>query len=112
RRSSDLDGMLIGLTARPKKDLDKNTYSFFKLGDDVPTVAYELDTAVEDGYLVPLRSYSVPVEMVREGVKYNELSPEDKEELEEKLGLSETDDEELEDFEIGSSQIKSFLFNK
>lgn len=106
------DGLLIGLTATPKKDLDKNTYSFFQLEDDVPTFAYELDTAVEDGFLVPPRSYSVPIQMVREGVKYNELSPEDKEELEEKLGLSEIAEEELEDFEIGSSQINSFLFNK
>src|SRR5690606_9538198 len=56
--------------------------------------------------------YSVPIQMVREGVKYNELSPEDREELEEKLGLSEIAEEELEELEIGSSQINSFLFNK
>src|SRR5690606_26706411 len=107
-------GLLLGLTATPKKELDadKNTYRFFDLEDDIPTFAYELDTAVQDGYLVPPRSYSVPIQMVREGVKYNELSPEDKKELEEKLGLSETADEELEDFAIGSSQINSFLFNE
>src|SRR5690606_15604971 len=81
------DGLLIGLTATPKKDLDKNTYDFFHLEDDVPTFAYELNTAVNDGYLVSPRSYSVPVKMLREGVKYKELSEEDKIELEEKLGL-------------------------
>src|SRR5690606_36737504 len=105
------DGLLIGLTATPKKDLDKNTYSFFDLEDDVPTFAYELNTAVADGYLVPPRAYSVPVQMVREGVKYNELSEQDKKELEEKLGLAELADDALEDLEIGSSQINSFLFN-
>ncbi|MEN5053863.1 DEAD/DEAH box helicase family protein [Sphingobacterium kitahiroshimense] len=106
------DGLLIGLTATPKKELDKNTYSFFQLEDDIPTFAYELDTAVADGYLVPPRSYSVPVHMVRDGVKYKDLSDQDKEELEEKLGLTEVSDEELQEFEIGSSQINSFLFNE
>lgn len=105
------DGLLIGLTATPKKDLDKNTYDFFHLEDDVPTFAYELNTAVNDGYLVPPRSYSVPVKMLREGVKYKELSEEDKIELEEKLGLLELEDDELEDFKISSSQINDFLFN-
>ena len=107
------DGLLIGLTATPKKELDKdrNTYRFFDLEDDVPTFAYELDTAVSDGYLVEPRAYSVPVKMVREGVKYSELSEEDKRELEEKLGLADHSEEELEDLEISSSQINDFLFN-
>lgn len=105
------DGLLIGLTATPKKDLDKNTYSFFQLEDDIPTFAYELDTAVNDGYLVPPRAYSVPIQMVRDGVKYKDLSEQDRQELEEKLGLTEVSDEALQDFEIGSSQINSFLFN-
>lgn len=106
------DGLLIGLTATPKKDLDKNTYAFFELEDDVPTFAYELNTAVADGYLVPPKSYSVPVQMVRDGVKYNELSEEDKRHLEEKLGISSLAESGLDDFEIGSSQINKFLFNE
>lgn len=107
------DGLLIGLTATPKKELDsdKNTYRFFDLEDDIPTFAYELDTAVADGYLVPPRSYSVPIQMIRDGVKYKELSEQDKEELEDKLGLTEVSDEALQELEIGSSQINSFLFN-
>lgn len=106
------DGILIGLTATPRKDLDKNTYDFFDLEDDVPTFAYELNTAVDDGYLVPPRSYAVPIQMVRDGVKYKELSDEDKAELEEKLGLVYVSEDELEEFEIGSSQVNSFLFNE
>lgn len=106
------DGLLIVLTATPKKDLDKNTYSFFQLEDDIPTFAYELDTAVNDGFLVPPRSYAVPVQMVRDGVKYKDLSDEDKAELEEKLGLTAVSDEALQEFEVGASQINSFLFNE
>ncbi|MDF2517344.1 MAG: restriction endonuclease [Sphingobacterium sp.] len=106
------DGLLIGLTATPKKELDKNTYTFFELEDDIPTFAYELNTAVDDGFLVPPRSYSVPLQMVRDGIKYKDLSEEDKRELEEKMGLAEISEEELQNLEIGSSQINSFLFNK
>jgi len=106
------DGLLIGLTATPKKDLDKNTYSFFELEDDVPTFAYELDTAVQDGYLVPPKAYSVPVKLVREGVKYKDLSKEDKRQLEEKLGLNGDDSTALDSLEIGASKVNSFLFNE
>lgn len=108
------DGLLIGLTATPKKELDsdKNTYRFFDLEDDIPTFAYELNTAVDDGFLVPPRAYAVPIQMVRDGVRYKQLSDQDKAELEEKLGLTEMCDNELAEFEIGSSQINSFLFNE
>ena len=51
------DAMLIGLTATPKKDIDRNTYSLFGIEDDDPTFAYELNTAVEQGVLVPPRVY-------------------------------------------------------
>jgi len=106
------DGLLIGLTATPKKDLDKNTYTFFELEDDVPTFAYELDKAVADGYLVPPKAYSVPVKFVREGLKYKDLSPDEKRQLEEKLGLNDDAAPLPEEFEIGSSKINSFLFNE
>ena len=52
--------MLIGLTATPKKDIESNTYSLFGIEDDDPTFAYELNTAVEQGFLVPPKSISVP----------------------------------------------------
>ena len=68
------DAMLIGLTATPKKDIDRNTYSLFGIEDDDPTFAYELNTAVEQGFLVPPKSISVPQSFKGEGIKYAELS--------------------------------------
>ncbi len=44
------DAILIGLTATPKKDIDRNTYQLFEIEDDNPTFAYELDTAVKEGF--------------------------------------------------------------
>lgn len=102
------DSMLIGLTATPKKEIDRNTYSLFEIEDDNPTHAYELDTAVNDGFLVPPKAISVPVKFIREGIKYHELSDREREEYEEKFGDPTTG--EAPD-EISSSALNSWLFN-
>ena len=47
------DSLLVGLTATPKDEVDRNTYSLFDLENGVPTDAYSLDEAVRDGFLVP-----------------------------------------------------------
>jgi len=102
------DAMLIGLTATPKKDIDRNTYSLFGIEDDDPTFGYELNTAVEQGFLVPPKSISVPLKFQREGIKYVELSEAEKEEYEEKFGdptINEAPDT------IGSGALNKWLFN-
>ena len=73
------DALLVGLTATPKDEIDFNTYSLFDLERGVPTDAYSLDDAVTDGFLVPPRSVAVPLKFQREGIKYDELSEEEKE---------------------------------
>ncbi len=102
------DAQLIGLTATPKSDIDHNTYGLFVIEDDNPTFAYELTTAVEQGYLVPARSLSVPLKFQREGIKYKELSEAEKREYEEKFG--DPTQQEAAD-EIGSSALNKWLFN-
>ena len=105
---SYFDALLVGLTATPKTEVDHNTYSLFGIEDDNPTFAYELDSAVNDGYLVPPKAVSVPLNFVREGIKYSELSDAEKGEYEEKFGdptLDEAPDE------ISSSAINKWLFN-
>ena len=51
--------LLVGLTATPREQVDRNTYQLFGLQPGVPTDAYELDTAVKDGFLVPPRAIQV-----------------------------------------------------
>src|SRR5690625_7630661 len=46
------DGILLGITATPKDEIDMNTYDIFGLVSGSPTYAYETEEAVEDGYLV------------------------------------------------------------
>lgn len=73
------DSLLVGLTATPKDEVDRDTYRLFALQRGVPTDAYTLDEAVDDGYLVPARAVSVPLKFQREGITYDDLSDEDKE---------------------------------
>ena len=72
------DSLLIGLTATPKDDVSHNTYRLFHLEDGVPTDVYSLDEAVNEKYLVPPRAVSVPLKFQREGIRYDDLSEEEK----------------------------------
>ena len=100
------DAFLIGLTATPKNEIDKNTYSVFNLETGVPTYAYEYEKAVEDGFLVDYTTIEVKSKIMEDGIKYDELSEEEKEEFE-----ATFDDDESVDKEIGNSAINEWLFN-
>src|SRR5690606_33148413 len=82
----------------------------FEIEDDNPTFAYELNEAVEAGYLVPPKALSVPVKFPRKGVKYKDLSEKDKVHFEELFGI-DGDDEVEEILDIESSKINKILFN-
>ncbi|MFY1577904.1 DEAD/DEAH box helicase family protein [Verrucosispora sp. WMMD703] len=72
------DSLLLGLTATPRNEIDRNTYSLFNLEDGVPTDHYDLDEAVEEGYLVPPRAVAVPLKFQWDGIRYDDLSEEEK----------------------------------
>jgi type I restriction enzyme, R subunit len=73
------DSFLVGLTATPKDEVDHNTYGLFDLEDGVPTDAYGLEEAVKDGFLVPPKAVSVPLKFQREGMKYDQMTDDEKE---------------------------------
>ena len=73
------DGILLGLTATPKDEIDINTYDIFDLETGTPTYAYELEQAIKDGYLVEYRSIESTSKILDDGVRYDELSDEEKE---------------------------------
>jgi len=72
------DSLLVGLTATPRDEIDRNTYGLFELEDGVPTDYYSLEQAVADEYLVPPEAVSVPLKFQREGIRYDQLSAEEK----------------------------------
>ncbi|RYD79217.1 MAG: DEAD/DEAH box helicase, partial [Sphingobacteriales bacterium] len=103
------DAILIGLTATPKSEIDRNTFELFGLEDYNPTYAYELDRAVKDEYLRPPKAVSVPLKFQREGIKYKELTEAEKEEYESTF-RDEVTGEMPE--EIDSAALNAWLFNK
>lgn len=73
------DCLLVGLTATPRDEIDHNTYALFDLESGIPTDSYDLDEAVSDGFLVPPTAVSVPLKFPREGIKYDDLTEDEKE---------------------------------
>lgn len=98
------DGIVLGLTATPKDEIDKNTYDIFGLETGAPTYAYELEQAVNDGYLVEYRTFESTSKILDDGVRYNDLSDEERENFEDTFA-------EEEGKEIGNSAINQWLFN-
>ena len=105
------DSFLIGLTATPRGEVDRNTYRLFELEDHQPTYSYELEQAVNDGFLVPPRAISVPLKFQREGIRYEELSIEEQEEYELQEEFYDEETGDLKE-EISSSALNQWLFNK
>ena len=102
------DAIMVGLTATPKTDVDRNTYDFFEMEHGVPTYAYDYETAVkEDHVLVPYYNYEVKTKFLEEGITYDELSDTDKERYEEDF----IEDGYLPEF-IPSNSLNNFVFNE
>lgn len=101
------DSYLVGLTATPKDEIDHNTYGMFQLQRGVPTYAYALDDAIKDGYLVPPKAVSVPLKFQRQGIKYSELSEEEKEQWDE-LDWGENGAPD----EVDPAALNNWLFNE
>src|SRR5262249_46937623 len=102
------DSFLVGLTATPKDEVDRNTYSLLDLESGVPTDAYALEDAVRDGFLVPARSVAVPVRFQRAGISYDELTEEEKEEWD---ALDWNDDGTV-PTRVEPPAVNKWLFNK
>ena len=105
---SYFDAPLVGLTATPKDEIDKNTYEIFELENGVPTYGYDLAQAVKDGYLVDYVSVESKLKFIEQGIVYDEMSEEDKEAYEATFGGGQGNLPES----IGSSALNSWIFNE
>ena len=99
---------MVGLTATPKTDVDRNTYDFFEMEHGVPTYAYDYETAVyQDHVLVPYYNYEVKTKFLDEGITYDDLSDKDKERYEDDF----VEDGQMPEF-IPSAAMNKFIFNE
>ena len=102
------DAPLVGLTATPKDEIDKNTYEVFELESGVPTYGYELAQAVKDGYLVDFMSVETKLKFIEQGIVYDDLSDADKAAYEDTF---EDENGRLPE-RIGSSALNEWIFNE
>ncbi len=102
------DAPLVGLTATPKDEIDKNTYDIFELQSGVPTYGYELSQAVKDGYLVDYVTVETKLKFLEQGICYEELSDQEKEAYE---NTFEDENGEIPE-KINSSALNEWVFNR
>lgn len=103
------DSLVIGLTATPANEVDRNTYDFFEVERGVPTYVYEYEAATErDHVLVPYLGIETHTTFLDEGITYDELSEEDRRTLEEDF---EETGQDVPDY-IASTQINTWVFNE
>lgn len=100
------DSYLVGLTATPRDEVDRDTYRLFDLDPGHPTDFYGLEEAIEDGFLVPFDPISLPTRFMREGIRYDDLPDEEKEQWDE-LDWGEGGPRE----EVTAGEINKYLFN-
>ena len=108
------DSLLIGLTATPRDEIDKNTFRLLELEDE-PNFEYTFDEAMKDGYLVPYKVKNCTSKAIKRGIKYNELTPEQRQQLEkvweyEKIQKGIPKDEEYHR-DIEGSELFRYLIN-
>lgn len=108
------DSLLVGLTATPREEIDRSTYQVFEMEQGEPTSSYDLIEAIEEGYLVPYKGLKRHSEHLRGGIKYNELSQDEKDQLE-KVWDYETTVNEIEDEDynrdITNTEMFKYIYN-
>lgn len=102
------DTLLIGLTATPKDDIDKNTYEIFDLENGIPTYGYDLAQAVKDKFLVDFLSVETSLKFLQDGIVYDDLSDEDKEAYENTF----TDENGKLPKSINAAALNQWIFNE
>lgn len=99
------DALQLGLTATPVHFIDRNTYDLFGCEDQDPTANYDLEDAVADKYLVPMRVVEFQTEFQRKGMRYADMTAEQQRELEEQVAAAQTVD-------YDSDALDRAVFNK
>lgn len=103
------DSLVVGLTATPANEVDRNTYDFFDVERGVPTYVYEYRTATEvDHVLVPYYGIETHTDFIDDGITYDDLSPEEREQFED--DFEEAGQEAPS--EVGEEEINKWVYNE
>lgn len=99
------DCLQVGLTATPVHFITRNTFRLYGCEDKDPTFNYDLEQAVEERYLVPYEVFTHTTNFLRKGIKYSDLTDQQKQQLEE-------DGEDPALFDYEEREIDKAIFNK
>jgi len=105
----NFDALHLGFTATPKDNIDQSTYDVFQLSDKTPTDSYSFDEAVSNGHLCPYQSIEVPTKFLTQGIKYEDLSYDEKEIFEDEILEGE---EAVGNEWVSPKVLNNWLFNK
>ncbi|MEW4530115.1 DEAD/DEAH box helicase family protein [Maioricimonas sp. JC845] len=97
----------VGLTATPVDFVARNTYRMFECEEEDPTSHYSYEEAITNNppYLVPFRVDTHTTQFLRDGIKYKEMTEEQKKQLEE-------DEEVPEAIDYEQPQVDKIVYNK
>lgn len=99
------DAIQIGLTATPVQMVHRDTYRLFDRPPLDPTFSYSLEKAIEEGNLVPFVPKIHTTGLLRSGIRWAQLTPEQQEIL-----LDQDDQAQLYNFAPGD--LDRAVFNK
>lgn len=102
------DAPLVGLTATPKDDIDKNTYEIFQLQDGTPTYGYDLAQGVADHYLVDYVPVEVSTKFLSAGIHYDDLTAGEKDNFEDTFTAEDGSMPES----ISPAALNAWVFNR
>lgn len=101
------DSLMLGLTATPRSEDNKNTYEVFDLPNNKPDFAYELEEAVSEGYLVGFHVEDKTTDAMRRGIRYDDLSDEEKATFEDAFADDEAKADDYSGTVIDAAQVRS-----
>lgn len=111
------DSLMLGLTATPRDEVDRSTYELFGMEQGEPNYAYELEDAVSDGYLVNYHGFKRGSMILKEGIKYSNLTDEEKKQMEKVFEYEQTRNmlnpqSDLSYRDIDNNEIFNYIFNE
>lgn len=108
------DGLLLGLTATLRDEVDRSTYELFGMEQGIPTDSYEYQEAIDERWLVPFVPIIDNSQILTDGIDPDKLTPEEREQLKEIFEYEKVIQSIEGDYsrKISATEIFKYIFNQ